>query len=296
MLRMNKMMRRLVQLLIVSMMFTPLGSMAGESSDGTCADFWHRTGPLREIIIHGVVPVLGQLFVVEKLTVKSLHRQDGSQFLPGSIRENNCYFDRVLSPEVRTALVEAARSAILANRGADPESLYDAISDATKRRLKKLLRSEDGLLDILSYYEWRLHIVGFGYFNRGSDVGSLERDAYSRGVYSDPYIMTLLWLSYLEYRGVNGVGPAIQYIKSQDAEYAPPSTLIPSGCRGGIRYSWPTISPSREAETVHWGICSATGQPWMYQYAMGWKEAPDEEIDWLCRDPDEPVARICKRR
>jgi hypothetical protein len=209
----RKMMRKLVQLLIVSVMLTPLASMAGESSHGTCADFWRRTGPLREVISHGVVPVIGQSFVVEKLTVKSLYRQDGSHFLPRNIHENNCYFDRVLSPEVRTALIEAAQSAILANRGADPGSLFDAIFDATDSRLTELLSSESGLTAVLAYFEWSLHIVGRGH----SGFGSLERDANSRGVHAQARVMVLLWLSYLDYLGVNGVGPALQHVKSQEA-------------------------------------------------------------------------------
>jgi hypothetical protein len=237
---------------------------------------------------------------VKGFTVKSLFREDGSRFLPGNVQESSCYFDRILSPELRAALVEAAQSAILANRRGDPGSLFNAIFDATDDRLTEMFSSRSGVLELFVFMGDDLSISSPDNPHVG---GPLEQDANSQGMYSERNVMVLLWLSYLDHLGVRGVRRAIQYAKSQESKYAPPS-LKPAGCRGGIRYNWPIMYDAKDdlgaiepGLPVHWGICTATGKPWMYQYKRGWRQASDDDVAFLCQhDPDEPFSEICRRR
>jgi hypothetical protein len=47
---------------------------------------------------------------------------------------------------------------------------------------------------------------------------------------------------------------------------------------------------------VHWGICSSTGKPWMYQYKRGWKEASDDDVAFVCEnDMGGPFSEICRK-
>lgn len=290
-------MRSLLGLLIASLLVSAQGSWAATEAKAPCAELWQRSGALTEVTRAmarlNEVPDAG---AIEGLEVKSLFRNDGMRFIPSSIQESSCYLDRALPYELRMALVEGAEDAIRHHRRSNPESLLDAMSNSTDRRLTKLYPDFD-YLSFLVYIEFEYYIVDIGYEGQSP----LQRDAYLHGVYRKTSIARYLWLSYLEHLGVKGAGPAVKHIKTLEASYGPPSELKPDGCREGVSYQWPALFRPAMRRTDwdppnHWGVCSSTGQPWIYQLKRGWRKASDGEVKDLCegRFSDGPFAEICR--
>jgi hypothetical protein len=183
---MRQMIRHTISIRIAATLLAPIASLAMEKPDPAYLELWKRTGPLKEVT-HGVPLVIGLLEAVEGLHVKSLFRADGSRFVPSAIQESNCYLDRILPSELRTALIECARSAVSENQRADPSALFEAIDDATDRRLAELYHNDrDGLGTFLGFLVRDYDIQGI----RRSTPSPLERAAYSRGVYTDRNIPT----------------------------------------------------------------------------------------------------------
>ena len=190
-------------LLLVALVLSPAVSLGADPPDRVCAELWQRVGPLQEEV--NGIPLSTEVpdgRVVSGFNVKSLHRSDGSRFVPNSIQESNCYLDRILPSEVRAAFVEGAQNAISKSRRAAPSSLLEDLTKDIDRRLDDLFPSaaEGGAL--LAFWDY----IGFDYGIQGvqhRNPNSLEREAYSSGVYTERHILRLLWLRYLDHLGVN---------------------------------------------------------------------------------------------
>jgi hypothetical protein len=293
-------------LLMAVMLLLPVTSWSEGRPDRACAGLWRSAGPLLEKA-HGVLQTyqIPDEGFIDGFIVKSLYREDGSKFLPESIRESNCYLDRILAPEVRAALIRGAQTAISRNRGAHPDTLLDAMYHATASRLDELFHdtADGGILGFFSYVEFEYGIGEFPFLRR--DPNPLIRDAFSHGAYTEREMIHLLWLSYLRHLGVQGLTPLLEYLRSLDAPLAPPARLDPPGCKAGILYKWPTVSDpiktfQEVGADVHWGVCSSTAKLWVYSHRRGWKQVKDDgEVAKFCVDVDwteEPIfSELCSR-
>jgi|SRR6185312_13333915 len=76
-------------LLLIALVLSPAVSLGADPPDRVCAELWQRVGPLQEEV-HGI-PLSTEVpdgRVVSGFNVKSLHRSDGSRFVPNSIQES----------------------------------------------------------------------------------------------------------------------------------------------------------------------------------------------------------------
>lgn len=225
-------MRRLIlhgYLLLVVVVLSPAVSLSADQANRVCAELWQRVGPLQEEV-HGV-PWSTEVpdgWVVSAFNVKSLHRSDGSRFVPNSIQESDCYLDRILPSEVRTAFVEGAQNAVSKSRRAAPSSLLEDMTTDVDHRLDDLFPSAIAGGVLLAFWDY----FGFDYGIQGvphPNPNSLEREAYSFGVYTERNILRLLWVRYLVHLGVNeaALKPVVEYLRKSDASFALPSSPNP---------------------------------------------------------------------
>lgn len=271
-----------------------------------CTALWSNIGSLREIN-HSLpkTAVLPDDGVVTGFIIKSLHFRDGTRFVPRNLEESNCYLDRVLQKKVRDALTQGAASALRDHSGDDPEELLDLMSQKTDELLDRMfirggMHPGTGMSALLSYLESDYELKGY----ERSNVGPLEKQAFSLGIYWKIHETSWLWVSYVQHLGVKGFDSEYltKYLRALDISSAPPATLSAVGCDGGIEYRWPSVStPIRtfadlgDDFDVHWGICKTSGELWVYYHFRGWQKVPDPEKSAFCEQMGrkEPFEKIC---
>lgn len=303
-------MRLIHYLLAVGVLLVTSAAQAAGPPGPSCDALWKKMPPLKEISYDLTRSrEIPDADTVAGFTVGLLRFADGRRFVPRNLRESDCYLDRVVSPPIRSALLEGAQEALLNHPGASAEDLLDAMYEASNQRLDSLFVGHGmgrgaGMPMLQSWIQYDYRIAGF----KHERVSSLDKQAFSLGLYTELSIGNFVWLHYLEHLGVKQfkLEPFTQYLAGLDSQYAPPTTLTPPGCEQGIAYKWPTDSDPIDTfakpdpdYAVHWGICKGTGALWVFKHGDGWRAVGPAEQAKFCESPtgsDRQFRGICVKK
>lgn len=228
--------------------------------------------------------------VIEDFRVGTLYRSDHSRFVPSTVSEAVCVIERSLEPPVLKAIVAGAKQGEMSGRGLEFEEQMESVYREVGEQLD-LLYSDSGLPKGSGLTKVLWHLQNEIAVNSLSYPSQLQVATQNLGIYSANHVAWYVLAEFLNGKGVDPefTGNLITHMRAKDRSIAPPATLRPRNCEGGIQYLWPTVSlpiasfkDVASDENVHWGICKSTQSVWVYHFSSGWIEASQEEIPKVC--------------
>ena len=286
------------------LLFAALSVCGAERESAQCADVWRGQRWRQAEQPIWTSPSLPDRGVVPKLKMWSLVGSDDHPFVPGNIRESNCFLDRILDRTTRSAIKGAGWS--LARSGVrDLDKGLHLLLEETARRVGAAIGIEDSspagtlssiLTNVQSLYEIRPGPVG--------DPGPFLKHAYGQRLYDSHTVTWYVLLAYIQHLGARpfDFDGYLRQLRARDSQYAPPESLRADGCAVDIDYKWPHIDSRLPSQTdlpedaaLHFGVCAASRTVWFYVAGKGWSRLTDMQKAEFCSNwsDDEAFARAC---